>query len=219
MSPNTELALVVLLAFGYFIFVSVASAPGGAQDEQLTDDALASIVIYELLVILLLFPFLLVRGWHLSAIGLKPSLKETLDGLAITAFFYLVYLGLAAAFVSPSTLAEPAQSGSLISPTISLALIVAVCIVNPVFEEVFVCGYVMSAIMERAAPAAAIAASVGIRVLYHLYQGPAGAAAILLLGLIFSLYYVRTGRLWPLIVAHSVLDFVALFAVYDQPQA
>jgi uncharacterized protein len=29
-------------------------------------------------------------------------------------------------------------------------------------------------------------------------------------GLVFAYYYARNGKLWPLIVAHGILDFMAL---------
>ena len=39
-----------------------------------------------------------------------------------------------------------------------------------------------------------------------------GAISVLGFGLILSLYYVRTQRLWPIIVAHILADLLAFAA-------
>jgi membrane protease YdiL (CAAX protease family) len=51
---------------------------------------------------------------------------------------------------------------------------------------------------------------VALRVLVHLYQGRLALIAILPLGVVFTWYYVRTKRLWPVVVAHVVVDALAL---------
>lgn len=48
-----------------------------------------------------------------------------------------------------------------------------------------------------------------IRGAYHLYQGFGGFLGNLVMGLVFGLVYRRTGRVGPLIVAHTLLDVVA----------
>jgi uncharacterized protein len=85
-------------------------------------------------------------------------------------------------------------------------------LINPFFEEVFVCGYVMTALKRADNPWAAINTSVAIRMLYHLYQGPKGVLSIIPFGLIFGFSYARTGRLWPLVIAHSIADLLALLS-------
>lgn len=52
--------------------------------------------------------------------------------------------------------------------------------------------------------------SVLIRVLYHLYQGLDAFPFHAMYGLIQAYVFVRTGRLWPLIVSHALLDLYAL---------
>ena len=44
--------------------------------------------------------------------------------------------------------------------------------------------------------------------LYHLYQGPLGAVWVLGFGLVMSLYYVRTRKLFPVVIAHVLADIV-----------
>lgn len=50
---------------------------------------------------------------------------------------------------------------------------------------------------------------------YHLYQGPLAVIPIAAMGVIVTLVYVRIGRLWPAIVGHAILDFVALAGLFD----
>jgi membrane protease YdiL (CAAX protease family) len=44
---------------------------------------------------------------------------------------------------------------------------------------------------------------------YHLYQGLGGFAGNAVMGLVFGEVYRRWGRLWPLVVAHTLMDLVA----------
>lgn len=44
---------------------------------------------------------------------------------------------------------------------------------------------------------------------YHLYQGFGGFVGNLVMGLIFGRIWQRTNKLWPLIIAHTLLDVVA----------
>jgi membrane protease YdiL (CAAX protease family) len=52
--------------------------------------------------------------------------------------------------------------------------------------------------------------SAAIRLLYHLYQGPLAFFGIVPFGLVVAGWYARSGRLWPVIVAHAIGDFIAL---------
>ena len=87
---------------------------------------------------------------------------------------------------------------------------IAVSLINPVFEEVFVCGYVITALRKSRNPWAGVHVSVAIRLLYHVYQGAIAAIGVAPFGLIMALWYRRTGRLWPVIAAHAATDFAAL---------
>ncbi len=45
----------------------------------------------------------------------------------------------------------------------------------------------------------------------HSYQGWSGFIAIVIYGVLFSLLFIRTGSLWPAVIAHFLWDFGALF--------
>jgi membrane protease YdiL (CAAX protease family) len=48
-----------------------------------------------------------------------------------------------------------------------------------------------------------------VRASYHLYQGWGGFAGNLAMGLIFAFAFSRTRRVWPLVIAHALLDIGA----------
>jgi membrane protease YdiL (CAAX protease family) len=89
---------------------------------------------------------------------------------------------------------------------ISLAPLVAMSIVNGIYEEVFLLGYLQRA-LEGFGAAFAVGVSLLVRLLCHLYQGPSGALYVLGFGLVLSLYFLRTGKLWPVAFAHIFADF------------
>lgn len=45
----------------------------------------------------------------------------------------------------------------------------------------------------------------------HLYQGTGNVIIIFLIGILFALTFIRTRSLWPCVLAHFFLDFLALF--------
>ena len=216
LTPATEFVVVVLVAFGYLIFGSVLSAfhPGGALHHS--HASLIALAVYEAVLIAVLATFLGLRGWTLKRIGLVPDFKDTGIGFLLFIAANLIWLVVwnATSVLSPG-LAQTmaAASAKVVAPGVPLAIAALVAIVNPVFEEGFVAGYVMSALRDKWSPLVCVNASVALRLLYHLYQGPLGVLSIIPTGLIFSYWYVRTGRLWPLIVAHGLLDLLALLSV------
>lgn len=56
---------------------------------------------------------------------------------------------------------------------------------------------------------AALASSALLRGGYHLYQGFGGGLGNVVMGVVFARWYQVTARLWPLIIAHAVIDVVA----------
>ena len=96
----------------------------------------------------------------------------------------------------------------------ALWLFVVACIVNPLFEELFVSAYVIESLSRRFGPNVAIHASTLIRMLYHLYQGPFAFVWCGIYGLLAAHVYARWRCLWPLVVAHAMHDAVGLVFHY-----
>jgi membrane protease YdiL (CAAX protease family) len=78
-----------------------------------------------------------------------------------------------------------------------------------VFEE-FLRGFTISRLMKFGDSQAMRIAAVGITTVlfgaYHLYYGVYGALSVTVFGLIFGIYYIRHGRIVPLILAHGLYD-------------
>lgn len=77
-------------------------------------------------------------------------------------------------------------------------------------EEVIVVGFLLTRLRQlRVNPWLALAMSSLLRGAYHLYQGFGAGLGNLAMGLVFGYAWQRTGRLWPLIIAHTLIDAVA----------
>ena len=44
---------------------------------------------------------------------------------------------------------------------------------------------------------------------YHLYQGVSAGVGNIVMGVVFAWVYQRTGRVWPLVIGHFLIDLVA----------
>jgi uncharacterized protein len=81
---------------------------------------------------------------------------------------------------------------------------------NGILEEVVVVGYLLTRLRQIGfTTAAAVTASALLRGSYHLYQGFGAFLGNAIMGVVFALFFLRFRRLWPLIVAHTILDTVA----------
>ena len=91
-----------------------------------------------------------------------------------------------------------------------LPVLVLSAIANAVAEEILVVGYLITRLRQLGwTENRSLAASALLRGSYHLYQGLGGGLGNLVMGVIFGRYWQRTGRLWPLILAHATIDTVA----------
>jgi membrane protease YdiL (CAAX protease family) len=82
---------------------------------------------------------------------------------------------------------------------------------NGFLEEVLVVGYLLLRLRQlNLRPEIAIAVSAVLRGSYHLYQGYGGFVGNLVMGVVFAFVFLRWRRLWPLILAHGLIDTVAI---------
>ncbi|MDG4791108.1 CPBP family intramembrane metalloprotease [Micromonospora sp. WMMD1102] len=81
---------------------------------------------------------------------------------------------------------------------------------NAILEEVVVVGYLLTRLRQLGwRIGAVIAASALLRGSYHLYQGFGAFVGNAVMGVVFALFFLRTKRVLPLVVAHTLLDVVA----------
>ncbi|AEV72525.1 CAAX amino terminal protease family [Mycolicibacterium rhodesiae NBB3] len=150
-------------------------------------------------------------GFGPSQIGLgrfrwRPDL---LGGLGLAAVIGLPGLAfyLLSRMLGMNASVEPAE---LYDTWWRIPVLLLVAFANGWAEEVIVVGFLFTRFRQlRISPAAAVILTSALRGLYHLYQGFGAGLGNLAMGLVFGYVYLRTGRLWPLIVAHAVIDAVA----------
>ena len=83
---------------------------------------------------------------------------------------------------------------------------------SPIFEEVLVRGYLMTEMIELGKPVAlAIAASVILQTSYHVYYGLGRAVALSGVFIVFAVYFAKSRRLTPVILAHLLWDVILYF--------
>jgi membrane protease YdiL (CAAX protease family) len=91
----------------------------------------------------------------------------------------------------------------------ALVLVLA-AVAAALLEEVIAVGFLVTRLRDLAwHPATAVVASALLRGSYHLYQGWPMAVGNAVMGLVFAAYFVRKGRLGPLLAAHALLDLVS----------
>lgn len=206
-----EFLIVVSWAFGQFIFVSIMSIGAPAQ-QAYTNHALLSVLIGELMQFAFLIWFLRVRGWTLEKFGLHFTLRGTGGGLLLAgaSFGLFIVAQIVGGWVLPIDLKAAEELYPKTAKDLDMQLVFVTSVVNGAYEELFVAGYIIAVLTPIRGMWTAINVSTGIRLLYHLYQGPIGVITIVPLGIVYGYIFARTRQLWPLIVAHIVIDVVGL---------
>lgn len=215
-SAVLEVAVVVTLAFGLFIYWSTESAlglasPGPGVITDSADSALLSILWWEWPLFVVTAAFLAVRGWRAEHIGLGSPWPWLASGVALAIVATIVASIARGAFelalqnVLPLVHEEPPAYVEYSIPAVLL-----LSVFNSVYEEVFVVGYLITAVERWKGATTAILLSSAVRASYHVYQGVPEAVGIFVMGVLFGALFVRWRALGPLIVAHAVLDVAAL---------
>jgi membrane protease YdiL (CAAX protease family) len=92
----------------------------------------------------------------------------------------------------------------------TVPVLVLAAIQNALVEEVIVIGYLMTRLRQLGwTTGATIVTAAALRGSYHLYQGVGAGLGNFVMGLVFGYWFHRTGRVLPLVIAHTVLDIVA----------
>jgi membrane protease YdiL (CAAX protease family) len=202
------LVLVISICFGWFIFASIQSVLDGFPVTPFYDATLWGICLFEVLMTVVALTVLRLSGFNVRSLIPAPSARGTMHGAGIALGALVLSWPLAALFGADHPAIEHVTEMAAQS-RVTLPAALAVSVVNGAYEEIFLCGYVLRAV-ERLGASMAIGLSTLIRLLYHLYQGPYGALAVVGFGLLASIYFWRTRQLWPIVFAHASTDLVAL---------
>ena len=152
--------------------------------------------------------FLRFCGYSVRELLPTPTLKGCIHGAILCIVVIIGWLLIEPIF--SYRLQEPDPISIIVSNARpSLTYVIALSILNGLYEEFFLLGYLIRGFAAKGA-SFAIGLSIFIRLLYHLYQGPIGAVSVVVTGLVFSIYYWRTRALWPVVFAHILVDIIAL---------
>ncbi|MEY8565582.1 type II CAAX endopeptidase family protein [Corynebacterium sp.] len=144
-----------------------------------------------------------------SGVHLRPRWRDIAPGAGLAALigvpglaFYVgaVQLGLSKEVI-PTGLDRSVQD---------LLLLVLNSWANGFAEEILVVAWLCCRLRQLRVPWMWVfLASAVLRGSYHLYQGYSAGLGNMVMGLVFVWFFYRTGRVWPLVVAHGVIDTVA----------
>ncbi|GAC79266.1 CAAX protease self-immunity [Gordonia malaquae] len=222
-----ELVIVGILTFGFSALSAILSlieARLGAGISETTvalNPAESSSVVIDvirqsmravrLFAIGALGAYLLWRtGIRLKDVGLgRPAKRDLVPGVGLAAVIGIPGLALVAASTAVGWNAHliPAPEGS---PWWRILLLCVIAAGNAVAEEVIVVAYFMTRLRQLGVgEGATLVSSAVLRGGYHLYQGIGGGVGNVVMGLVFGRWYQKTNRLWPLIIAHTLIDVLA----------
>ena len=215
-----ELSLVLFVAFAgptlhsFEVFVGHATIPDQPVIYSLTRH------VHQMLRYagaLGLLSYVLSRNSHgFQNLGLRWTSRDV-----AVAFPLALGSGLAFALLAPMTFEVAATvSGDrphvadvgnyIFGTSISMATVLSAILVG-FFEELIVRGYLMTEVRRFTGSIVfAVLCSVAVQTSYHFYQG--GPAALAHVGgfMVFAVYYAKTNRILPPILAHAALDLYAL---------
>lgn len=224
-----EITIVLLVTFGLSGLSSIlsllesalATTPLSEQtvalnvprsSQQLIDLARQLLGIVRLLAWAALGVYLLWRsGIGPKIIGFaRPHLRrDLLPGVGLAALIGIPGLGL-------YLVARALNLNLNVAPSVledywwRLPALVLWAIANSAAEEVLVVAYLITRLRQLGwSENKSLVASAVLRGSYHLYQGLGGGLGNVVMGLVFGRFWQKTSRLWPLVVAHALIDSVA----------
>ncbi len=155
LSGRAEFLIVVLGAFGLFLLsnlVLLLDPSAISAVPPITNDQLQQTVYYEIVALSVLGAFLRARKWTFERLGIGADLRDTIIGVGLMVLVYVIsaVIQTIAASVAPSMVETAAKVLRLGEP-LGLGTVAVTSLVNSVFEEVFVCAYVIAALREKRA--------------------------------------------------------------------
>ncbi len=213
------MSLSILLVFYPVISLLGIEEDPGAILRSLNKGALIFLLVATILFQWTIFLFnyvtLYFEGTGLKGIGLGRI--RTLDFAWAGAFFlaaWTLLTGLAWGLAQIG-LPMPGEIGLLV-PTDPFGKVIWVLVsfTAGFCEEVAYRGYLMTRLRLLLKSKTWVIPTIISAVMFgvgHAYQGIPGLIVISVYGVLFSILYIRTGRLWPCIIAHVFQDLGALF--------
>ena len=215
LSAVQEAVVVTAIFVGWFIYSAMSMAFSGsfaavaAEGDVMYDDATAlSLVVFECVTFAIGALVLRWRGWKAADFLFAITWRHLLVAaglLVLSALTDLLLWRLVGNQLDDGSILD-----NLVQPGgIAFGAALLMSAVNGTFEEFFLCRYLIERFKTSGAMFA-VSLSAGVRMLYHVYQGPYGTLSILAFGIIIGVYYWRTRALGAVVVTHVLADLLAL---------
>jgi len=139
----------------------------------------------------------------------EPSKKEWIQWLLILAAF--MFLSDGVGFLLQEPIVPPFMVEAFKTASSLPALLFAIVVVAPIFEEIFFRGFLFQGIRySRLGPIGAIGMTSLVWAAVHLQYGIYGLATVFALGLMFGIARLKTDSIHLLMVMHSLVGLVAV---------
>jgi membrane protease YdiL (CAAX protease family) len=227
---TTEIVLVLLLSLGQSAIYAVVSLVAKLTADRPLSQQAAVLnasqsprpyldLTYQLLGIFFALIPVALALYLLARDGMRP--RETLGLTATRPAFDAGWGTLLAACIGLPGLAlvyAAAQLGlnadivpAALNPVWwAIPVLILSALQNSILEEVIVVGYLMTRLRQWGMTTVwIVVTSAVLRGSYHLYQGFGAFVGNAVMGVVFALFFLRTKRVMPLIVAHALLDIFA----------
>jgi membrane protease YdiL (CAAX protease family) len=201
----------LMKAVYHFRHPEVPLAPGSAVSWQF-----ASKAVIELLLLGLLWHVLRLNGESFADLMPPFTGRDILRGIGLSIWGYVSWYALALLLwkiAGGSSAAEQTRRTMDIFQTPFTAFYLVAILVNPFAEELFVRGFLQTRLRQAGHEGLAVVLfSAGLQTSYHLYQGLLPCLSLIPVFLVFALYYHANRRLWPVLIAHLIMDLLAMLA-------
>lgn len=216
-SNAIELIIVLFLSLGLFMYAStttfIETLQGRRQAQTYNNFDFLFIIVFEIIVLCLITIILNFRGWKLSDFNLSFSARMWWDALliiilrVILGFTFVGILSLFPFFKMDEI------SNTDISLQMNLVISFLVLIVNSIYEEVILIGYLFKR-LENVNTYIVIFISFLCRLSFHTYQGWGQIPMVFSMALVFGVYYFNYKKLGPLIIAHAIGNLGSLLNLH-----
>lgn len=215
-----EFLFVITIGFGIFIYSSSISLLEHSKNNSLKQDYsnfdFYFLILYEIIALVVIAYFLKRRKWTLKQFNLEFSPKYVIVAIVLAIIrFSLNYFGV--------ELSKSINIFSNNAPNISLQLnlltIFLLLIVNSIYEEILLIGYIFHR-LKKLNCLIIILISFLLRFSFHTYQGLESIIFVFTISIVSGLYYIKYKKLWPIILAHcfgnilNFLDYYQLIKLY-----
>lgn len=209
--------MVLFLSLGLFIYAStitfIETIQGRCHAQTYNNFDFLFIIVFEIIVLCFIAIILNFRGWKLSDFNLSFSRSICWDALDVAMLRY----ALGFACVGILSLFPFFKMDKISNPDISLQMNLVISflilIVNSIYEEVILIGYLFKR-LENVNIYLVIFISFLCRLSFHTYQGWGQIPMVFSMALVFGVYYFNNKKLGTLIIAHAIGNLGSLLNLH-----